>query len=472
MAGGSVRDGHAGNAFKFTSSGGVWVTVGFSPGPIDDMMALLFVQPFERAAGHTAYPHSDDALAQMAVFYASGNEPGPRDHTVVDGPQRPVVLPRPQPALRWRNVIRRTVKQLWSRLSGTEPPTRYASDAACALGVAPSLTMLLFVVVMSPLATTPGHRPPPCRVWIRVVDTGTGVSKESLPQIIEPFQQADDSTTRRFGGTGLGLTICTELVQLLGGDFVIASAEGIGSIFLFSVPCAVDDPLQPLAVPPAKGADDGTTSLTVDAAQGSDLARSSSSTDAGILSFPLPPPVAAAALPRTPLTPVPPARPLVVMIADDNQLNVQVLSRQLHLLECQVVIAHHGQECVDMVQRYLASTEDPGGSGSATSASWATVTLPDGSVCAAPPHLDLILMDLHMPVLDGFGATRAIRDLEARLRPHAPHVPIVPLSADDPEAQRLLCRQAGMEGFLRKPVLLQSLRHLLDTYARKRSAPP
>ena len=80
------------------------------------------------------------------------------------------------------------------------------------------------------------HRP---RLWFKVTDRGIGMAAEDLPRVVEPFQQADNTITRRYGGSGLGLSISCDLVALLGGDLVYASADGEGSIFVITIPCVM-----------------------------------------------------------------------------------------------------------------------------------------------------------------------------------------------------------------------------------------
>ena len=76
-----------------------------------------------------------------------------------------------------------------------------------------------------------------CRLKFNVRDTGIGISKEALARLFEPFHQADNSTTRKYGGTGLGLTICQRLVELMGGALVMESEPGVGTSVTFELTC-------------------------------------------------------------------------------------------------------------------------------------------------------------------------------------------------------------------------------------------
>lgn len=88
-------------------------------------------------------------------------------------------------------------------------------------------------------------------ISIRVIDTGIGISQRKLSMIFEPFSQAENTTTRQFGGTGLGLTITNRLTQLLGGEITVSSTEGVGSEFRLSITFPRGAPLVPAQLPSA-----------------------------------------------------------------------------------------------------------------------------------------------------------------------------------------------------------------------------
>jgi signal transduction histidine kinase/ActR/RegA family two-component response regulator len=198
-----------------------------------------------------------------------------------------------------------------------------------------------------------------------VTDTGIGIPTEKQAQIFEAFSQVDGSITRRFGGTGLGLTICSRLVERMGGSIEVRSTAGEGSTFAFTVR--------------AERRDD---TVQQDAAEASH-----------------------AALP-----------PLRILVAEDNEVNQVVVSRMLERAGHTVAIAADGQQAVEMC------------SGGA---------------------FDLVLMDVHMPVLDGFEATARIREMD---RSKAIHRPIIALTANAMNGDRERCLEAGMDGYISKPV--------------------
>ena len=218
------------------------------------------------------------------------------------------------------------------------------------------------------------------QVWLRceVWDTGIGLSPEQQARVFDAFEQADVSTTRRFGGTGLGLTISRELCQLMGGQIGVASQLGEGSRFWIVVPLQTPQEFTP-----------------------------------------------AEALPQ-------PARGPVrwdghrVLVVDDNPVNLEVM---------QAMLVRHGL-VVDCAS--------------------------DGVLAVARAQsqaYDLILMDMHMPLMDGLEATRRIRALPLHTR-----TPILAMTANVYEEDRERCQAAGMNAHLAKPIDVQALEKALDRW--------
>jgi signal transduction histidine kinase/CheY-like chemotaxis protein len=209
-----------------------------------------------------------------------------------------------------------------------------------------------------------------------VTDTGIGIPLEKQSQIFEAFSQVDGSITRRFGGTGLGLTICSRLVERMGGLITVRSTPGQGSTFSFTVRAGRKDGMVHEKAVPA------------------------------------------------PLATLP---PLSVLVAEDNRVNQVVVSRMLERAGHSVAIAADGQEAVEMY---------------------------------ASGAFDLVLMDVHMPVLDGFEATARIREMETAKNIHTP---IIALTANAMNGDRERCLAAGMDGYISKPV---GRDELFDTIAQ------
>ncbi|MDE2370862.1 MAG: response regulator [Burkholderiales bacterium] len=360
-------------------------------------------------------------------------------------------------------------------------------------------------------------------VRFEVSDTGIGMSAEVRGRLFAPFMQADGSTTRRFGGTGLGLAICSHLVRLMGGEIGVDSVEGEGSRFAFTLP------LEParceLAVPhPAAlvgrhvlvvddsatnreilqrqldaagmrcvGVDGGAAALEwleraraqgdafeiavidmkmpgMDGLQlaeairarpalaelelvlatslhaADEMARARRSGFCAYLSKPvrrddLYRALAQARAQRDAITEpgaLADAQPTLtlqarVLLAEDNSVNRIVAGNMLQALGCSWDIVGNGREAFEAVRR--------GG-------------------------YDLVLMDCQMPEMDGYEATRAIRDWESR-QARAARVPIVALTANALVGDAAACLAAGMDDHLAKPY---TGRQLGTTMARWLSA--
>ena len=232
------------------------------------------------------------------------------------------------------------------------------------------------VRVLVHLARSPAAHP---RIQVDVIDTGIGLSREQTLRLFEPFTQADSSTTRRFGGTGLGLPISRRLAKMLGGDIEVDSMPGEGSTFRVTF---------------ATG----------------DLA--------GVTLLPAPAEVAATAA-QLPTEEAASHVPLhgCILLAEDGPDNQRLIAFLLRKAGAEVTVAENGQVAHDEAM-----------------AAW-----------ERGEAFDLILMDIHMPVMDGYEATRALRT--ARYPG-----PIVALTAHAMEGDEAKCRAAGCDGYLTKPI--------------------
>ncbi len=220
---------------------------------------------------------------------------------------------------------------------------------------------------------------PEPRLELSVIDTGIGIAGEAVERLFQPFSQADASSSRRFGGTGLGLTLCQRLATMLGGDITVESELGHGSTFRITVPAG---PLQDVA-------------RTDDAA--------------------LPPAGAAPAAVR------PPPRPVNklagrFLLAEDNPVNQVITASILKAAGADVTVVENGQRAFELA---LAAEKDR--------------------------PFDLVLMDLQMPVVDGYEATR-------RLRAEGYTRPILALTAHAMAVHREKSLDAGCDGHLSKPI--------------------
>ena len=222
------------------------------------------------------------------------------------------------------------------------------------------------------------------KLRIRVSDTGIGIPADSLSRIFDEFTQADGSVTRRFGGTGLGLTISKKLVEMMNGQIYVNSELGKGSTFWID-----------LTLPTAE-----------EVYRSTDRAQPAS----------------------------PRSFRCRVLLAEDNDVNRMVSVRMLQSLGCTVDVAVNGVEAVQK-------------------------TLSNG--------YDLILMDVQMPEMDGYEATRRIREAECITGEHRL---IIAMTAHSMESDRRACFDAGMDDYLSKPVKRDQLAEMLCRWFDKQLA--
>ncbi|KDB53524.1 hypothetical protein X805_08890 [Sphaerotilus natans subsp. natans DSM 6575] len=235
---------------------------------------------------------------------------------------------------------------------------------------------------------------------VRIIDTGIGMDAATLGRLFQRFSQGDDSISRRFGGTGLGLEISRELVRMMGGDIRVESQPGQGSTFSVLLPLLR---LAPASVPASEVAA-GEAAAT---GQGGGPRR-----EAG----------------RE-------ADALEVLVADDHPVNRKYMQVLMERLGHRVLLAEDGREALEQVRQREGSP------------------------------FDLVLMDVHMPHMDGLAATRAIRQLPQP----AGATRVVALTADAFAESRERAHAAGMDDFLAKPVQVHDVEEMLRRHFGARS---
>jgi PAS domain S-box-containing protein len=207
---------------------------------------------------------------------------------------------------------------------------------------------------------------------VNISDTGIGITAEQQKLIFAPFTQADTSTSRKYGGTGLGLTISRRLAELMGGSLTVESSPGVGSTFHFTISLSTPSALKSAAGP-------------VECI----LAWNDS--------------------------------PKRILVAEDNPVNQRYISLVLQKMGHQVTVVENGREA-------LAALEQSA--------------------------FDLVLMDIRMPVMNGEEALAALRE---RTRQETVIPPVIALTAFALKGDREKFLQQGFDGYLSKPVDLESL---------------
>ncbi|MBX7164943.1 MAG: response regulator [Pirellulales bacterium] len=273
-------------------------------------------------------------------------------------------------------------------------PTRWRQILVNLVGNAVKFTEVGGISLVVRLNDAAGPLP---MLSVDIIDTGIGISDEKIGQLFQPFTQADASTSRRFGGTGLGLTISRRLAELLGGSIEVTSTAHVGSCFTVSISTgslqgvALVDPHQALA-------------------------------PAIVSQLPLP----AVEL------------PVRVLLVEDGPDNQRLISFLLKKAGAEVKLAGNGEQGVELA---MASQEGWGNQAENEDAAY-----------------DIVLMDMQMPIMDGYQATAELRRLGYA-------GPIIALTAHAMSHDRQRCLDVGCDDYLTKPIDRQALLEMVARYA-------
>lgn len=212
----------------------------------------------------------------------------------------------------------------------------------------------------------------------RVDDSGIGMDQATLSRLFQAFTQADETITRRYGGTGLGLLISKELIEAMGGTIEVHSAVGVGTSFRIRLPLKL-----------AQAGEGAASSHEASLPAQQSLAKLAGGS---------------------------------LLLVDDNQINRKLAAAMLGRLGLTYDVAENGLDALHKIRQNAYA---------------------------------LVLMDMEMPELDGISTTREVRRIEAQ--GSARRLPIIAMTANALEEDRQRCFEAGMDGFISKPIVLPAL---------------
>ena len=245
-------------------------------------------------------------------------------------------------------------------------------------------------------------------VTCSVADTGIGITQDQASRLFTPFSQADSSTQREFGGSGLGLSICKALIEVMHGKIYLESQVGVGTTVYFTIKFP-------------KAAKTATKTRAPISAQAPG-AMATWSSDGGNSSTP----------PSFNLSQIPRGE-LRICIAEDNPINQKIAVSFVSKLGFKSEAFNDGLQAVEALRK-RSSEHNP---------------------------FHLVLMDVQMPVLDGYDATRLIRADED---PAVRGVLVIAMTASAIQGDKEKCLEAGMNNYLAKPVRAVVLKSMLEDY--------
>ena len=225
-----------------------------------------------------------------------------------------------------------------------------------------------------------------CFLFFCVTDTGIGITEEQQCLLFTPFQQADSSTSRHYGGTGLGLILSKRIVEMMNGQISVTSTPGKGSAFSFSVELQKADNADNIDFCLAKP-----SAIDVPAGEFNGVS---------------------------------------VLLAEDVEINREIVMTIMEPSGIDFHVAANGKAAVEAFEKN-------------------------------PDKFDLILMDIQMPIMDGYLATRSIRSMDI---PRAKTIPIIAMTANVFQEDVLKCLEAGMNAHIGKPLNTNDLVILIRKY--------
>lgn len=228
-----------------------------------------------------------------------------------------------------------------------------------------------------------------------IKDTGIGIAVEKTQMLFKSFSQLDNSNTRKFGGTGLGLVISKSLAELMSGEIWVESSEGVGSNFYFT--CVLSVPSE------SELRDKDNKDEVEDEKEIKDASKSENAEG---------------------------KKDLQILIVEDDEISRSVVEIFAKRIGLRATVVSNGEEAVGEVQHR---------------------------------NFDAILMDVQMPVMDGYVASGEIRKLEAAM---GKRTPIIAMTANAIKGDREKCMAAGMDDYLSKPINVNEFNKMIEKWTR------